>query len=126
MALRRGEIVGLRWADVDLDKRVLYVRQQTQRRRGVLYDDDSKGRRRRAVPMPALCIAPLRRHWMRQAAAQPRAGEKWQGYGGQVFTTRTGRPVEPRNLYRSFPGSQIAPSSASSGCTTLGTATPRC
>ncbi|WP_329187347.1 tyrosine-type recombinase/integrase [Actinacidiphila glaucinigra] len=129
MGLRRGEIVGLRWADVDLDKRVLYVRQQVQRRRGVLYDDDPKGRRRRAVPMPALCIAPLRWHRMRQAAARQRAGEKWQGNGGYVFTTRTGRSIEPRNLYRSF--TRVADSAqlrvirlhdARHGCATLLTA----
>ncbi|MFE3182526.1 tyrosine-type recombinase/integrase [Streptomyces violascens] len=101
MGLRRGEIVGLRWSDVDLDNRVLYVRNQTQRRRGVLYDDDPKSRRRRAVPLPALCIAPLRWHRMRQAAARTRAGERWQE-SGYVFTTRHGRQVEPRNVYRSF------------------------
>jgi len=101
MGLRRGEIVGLRWSDVDLDKRVLYVRQQTQRRRGQLYDDDPKGRRRRAVPLPAMCIAPLRWHRMRQAALRERMGDKWET-SGHVFTTRTGRPVEPRNVYRSF------------------------
>ncbi|MEV7251635.1 tyrosine-type recombinase/integrase [Streptomyces cyaneofuscatus] len=101
MGLRRGELVGLRWTDLDLDRRVLYVRQQTQRRRGVLYDDDPKGRRRRAVPIPAMCIAPLRWHRMRQAEAKARAGESWQE-GGHVFVTRTGRPVEPRNVYRSF------------------------
>ncbi|MEV7705067.1 site-specific integrase [Mesorhizobium sp. B2-3-3] len=101
MGLRRGELVGLRWTDVDLENRVLYVRQQTQRRRGVLYDDDPKGRRRRAVPLPAMCIAPLRWHRMRQVAAKARAGESWQE-GGHVFVTRTGRPVEPRNVYRSF------------------------
>ncbi|MEV7877696.1 tyrosine-type recombinase/integrase [Streptomyces microflavus] len=101
MGLRRGELVGLRWTDLDLDRRVLYVRQQTQRRRGVLYDDDPKGRRRRAVPLPAMCIAPLRWHRMRQAEAKTRAGESWQE-GGHVFVTRTGRPVEPRNVYRSF------------------------
>ena len=42
MGLRRGEIVGLRWTDSDLDNRVIYVRQQAQRPRGVLYDDESK------------------------------------------------------------------------------------
>ncbi|MFF7715753.1 tyrosine-type recombinase/integrase [Streptomyces sp. NPDC007988] len=101
MGLRRGEIVGLRWVDVDLDRRVLYVRQQTQRRRGVLYDDETKNRRRRALPLPAMCVPPLRWHRMRQAAAKERAGERWQE-SGYVFTTRTGRPVEPRNVYRSF------------------------
>ncbi|MEU2080394.1 site-specific integrase [Streptomyces albus] len=101
MGLRRGEIVGLRWSDVDLENRILYVRQQTQRRRGQLYQDDPKGRRRRAVPLPAMCVAPLRWHRMRQADAKRRAGERWQE-SAYVFTTRTGRPVEPRNVYRSF------------------------
>ncbi|MGW0471553.1 tyrosine-type recombinase/integrase [Streptomyces coeruleorubidus] len=101
MGLRRGELIGLRWSDLDLDNRVLYVRQQTQRRRGVLYDDDPKSRRRRVVPLPALCIAPLRWHRMRQSAARVKAGEQWHE-SGYVFTTRTGRQVEPRNVYRSF------------------------
>jgi integrase len=101
MGLRRGEIVGLRWGDVDLDNRVLYVRQQTQRRQGRLYEDNPKGRRRRVVPLPAMCIAPLRWHRMRQAAAKEAAGERWQA-SEYVFTTRNGRPVEPRNVYRSF------------------------
>ncbi|WP_086798528.1 tyrosine-type recombinase/integrase [Streptomyces caniscabiei] len=101
MGLRRGEIIGLRWSDLDLENRVLYVRQQTQRRRGVLYDDDPKSRRRRVVPLPALCVAPLRWHRMRQSAARAKAGEQWHE-SGYVFTTRTGRQVEPRNVYRSF------------------------
>ncbi|SES23049.1 tyrosine-type recombinase/integrase [Streptomyces qinglanensis] len=101
MGLRRGEIVGLRWSDVDLENRVLYVRQQTQRRRGQLYQDDPKGRRRRAVPLPAMCVAPLRWHRLRQSEAKRMAGKLWQE-SAYVFTTRTGRPVEPRNVYRSF------------------------
>ncbi|MEU8527884.1 site-specific integrase [Streptomyces sp. NPDC048629] len=128
MGLRRGELIGLRWADLDLDNRVLYVRQQTQRRRGVLYDDDPKGRRRRAVPLPALCIAPLRWHRMRQNEQRTKAGERREE-GGYVFTTRTGRPVEPRNVYRSF--TRVADSAglrvirlhdARHGCATLLTA----
>lgn len=128
MGLRRGEIIGLRWSDLDLENRVLYVRQQTQRRRGVLYDDDPKSRRRRVVPLPALCIAPLRWHRMRQSAARVKAGEKWHE-SGYVFTTRTGRQVEPRNVYRSF--TRVAESAglrvirlhdARHGCATLLTA----
>ncbi|MGW2789511.1 tyrosine-type recombinase/integrase [Streptomyces sp. NPDC001251] len=101
MGLRRGELVGLRWSDIDLDQRTLTVRQQLQRRRGVLYNDETKGRRSRALPLPAMCVAPLRWHRMRQAAARASAGAAWQETG-YVFTTRTGRPVEPRNVHRSF------------------------
>ncbi|WP_329463881.1 tyrosine-type recombinase/integrase [Streptomyces sp. NBC_01431] len=101
MGLRRGELVGLRWSDIDLEQRTLTVRQQLQRRRGVLYNDETKGRRSRALPLPAMCVAPLRWHRMRQAAAREGAGAAWQE-SGYVFTTRTGRPVEPRNVHRSF------------------------
>ncbi|MDG9701818.1 tyrosine recombinase XerC [Streptomyces sp. DH37] len=102
MGLRRGEIVGLRWADVDLERREIRVRKQRQRVGGELYEDDPKGRRRRqTLPLPAMCIAPLRWQRMRQAAQREKAGQDWQE-SGHVFTTRTGRPIEPRNLYRSF------------------------
>ncbi|MFH8632589.1 tyrosine-type recombinase/integrase [Streptomyces lydicus] len=102
LGFRRGEIVGLRWADVDLDKREIRVRKQRQRVGGEAYDDDPKGRRRRqTLPLPAICLAPLRWQRLRQASMRERAGEDW-AETGYVFTTRTGRPIEPRNLYRSF------------------------
>ncbi|MFF9067847.1 tyrosine-type recombinase/integrase [Streptomyces sp. NPDC014891] len=101
MGLRRGEIVGLRWNDIDLENRVLLVRQQVQRRRGVLYNDETKGRRSRAIPLPAMCLAPLRWHRMRQKRTYEAAGTEWSA-AGYVFATRTGRPVEPRNVHRSF------------------------
>ncbi|MFE9678304.1 tyrosine-type recombinase/integrase [Streptomyces sp. NPDC006259] len=101
MGLRRGELGGLRWSDVDLDNRFVHVRQQTQRRRGTLYDDDPKSRRIRVVPMPALCLAPLRWHRLRQRETYARTGVTWSETG-YVFATRNGRPVEPRNVYRSF------------------------
>ncbi|MFI0226116.1 tyrosine-type recombinase/integrase [Streptomyces lydicus] len=102
LGFRRGEIVGLSWTDVDLDKREVRVRKQRQRVAGEAYEDDPKGRRRRqTLPLPAICLAPLRWQRMRQAAMRDQAGAEWQETG-YVFTTRTGKPIEPRNLYRSF------------------------
>ncbi|WP_406338730.1 tyrosine-type recombinase/integrase [Streptomyces sp. NBC_00649] len=102
LGFRRGEIVGLRWQDVDLEKRVIRVRKQRQRVGGEAYDDDPKGRRRKqALPLPAICVAPLRWQRLRQAAVRERAGAGW-AESDYVFTTRTGRPIEPRNVYRSF------------------------
>lgn len=49
LGLRRREVIGLRWQDVDLDKRELRVRKQRQRVGGEVYEDDPKGRRRRQV-----------------------------------------------------------------------------
>ncbi|MGW1276838.1 tyrosine-type recombinase/integrase [Streptomyces tsukubensis] len=102
LGLRRGEIVGLRWENVDLDRREIRVRTQRQRVRGEIYEDDPKGRRRKqTLPLPAICVPPLRWQRMRQAAQRAQAGTEW-AESGHVFTTRTGRPIEPRNLYRSF------------------------
>ncbi|MEU1231459.1 tyrosine-type recombinase/integrase [Streptomyces sp. NPDC005828] len=102
LGFRRGEVVGLRWENVDLDKREIRVRTQRQRVAGEVYEDDPKGRRRKqTLPLPAICVAPLRWQRLKQAAARESAGEKWTETG-YVFTTRTGQPIEPRNLYRSF------------------------
>ncbi|MFD5108793.1 tyrosine-type recombinase/integrase [Streptomyces cinereoruber] len=102
LGFRRGEVVGLRWENVDLDKREIRVRTQRQRVAGEVYEDDPKGRRRKqTLPLPAICVAPLRWQRLKQAAARERAGEKWTETG-YVFSTRTGQPIEPRNLYRSF------------------------
>ncbi|SCY86860.1 Phage integrase family protein [Streptomyces sp. 136MFCol5.1] len=38
---------------------------------------------------------------MRQTALRNAAGDQWEE-AGYVFTTRSGRPIDPRNLYRSF------------------------
>ena len=102
LGFRRGEVVGLRWENVDLDKREIRVRTQRQRGSAEVYEDDPKGcRRKQTLPLPAICVAPLRWQRLKQAAARERAGEKWTDTG-YVFTTRTGQPIEPRNLYRSF------------------------
>ncbi|MCF3104521.1 site-specific integrase [Streptomyces roseoverticillatus] len=102
LGLRRGEILGLSWGDVDLDRRTLSVRSQLQRVQKELYADTTKNRRSRVIPLPLICIAPLRWQRLRQKAQQVAAGTDWLNDGDYVFTTRTGRPIEPRNLSRSF------------------------
>lgn len=101
LGLRRGEILGLHWHDVDLDRRTLTVRTTLHRDSKALYLDSTKNRRSRVIPIPLMCVAPIRWQRLRQAARRDAAGEKWHA-SDLVFTTRTGRPIEPRNLYRSF------------------------
>jgi integrase len=80
------------WTDLDFNKRTLTVRHQIQRIRGELYEDDTKSRRMRVIP--------LRWQRLRQAEQRRAAGPEWQD-SPYIFTTRTGRPAEPRNLSRS-------------------------
>ncbi|CAL9532604.1 Transposase from transposon Tn916 [Streptomyces sp. enrichment culture] len=101
MGLRRGEILGLRWSDVDLEHRVLRVSKQVQRVGGELYEDTTKSGRARPLPLPLICLAALRWHRMRQTEAARLKGVELSP-SAYVFTTRTGRPIDPQNINRSF------------------------
>jgi integrase len=100
--LRLGEVLGLGWRDIDEDDAEIRVRQQLQRVKGELrlYPVKTAAGRR---DLPLLPIARGMLGLRRQAQAADRAqlGRAWQD-NGLVFTTRTGRPIEPRNLLRSF------------------------
>lgn len=74
LGLRRGEVLGLRWSDIDLERRTLTVRNQIQRVQKELYADSTKNRRTRAIPVPLMCVAPLRWQRLRQAAQRDDAG----------------------------------------------------
>ncbi|MFG2135310.1 tyrosine-type recombinase/integrase [Streptomyces sp. NPDC048650] len=101
MGLRRGEVLGLRWSDVDLDSRVIRISNQVQRIGGELYQDTTKTGKIRPVPLPLICLAALRWHRLRQVHDAEKRGTELDP-AGLVFTTRSGRPIEPRNLNRSF------------------------
>lgn len=96
--LRRGETLGLRWTDIDFDAGTIQVRQQLQRIQGRLILGPVKTRARQR-DMPLLDLA--RQALEAQAAYSADMGSAWPPTD-LVFTTRTGRPIEPRNLVRSF------------------------
>lgn len=102
LGLRRGELLGLRWADVDLAEERLQVAQTLQRVDGELRFLPPKTRHsRRTVPLPAPCVAALRRHRIAQDQERLAAGPSWRDHG-LVFATRVGTPIEPDNLRRSW------------------------
>jgi hypothetical protein len=69
------------------------------------------------LPVVPLARAALAARQQKQAADKEAFGRAWQDTG-LVFTTRSGLPVEPRNLARSFRRICEDTTSASSQCTT--------
>jgi integrase len=68
LGLRRGEIMGLRWTDVDFDAATLRVRQQIQRVRGELLVSEVKTERpRRVIPLPPIVLVALKARRLDQA-----------------------------------------------------------
>jgi integrase len=100
--LRRGETLGLRWADIDFESGTIQIRQQLQRVRGQLLQGPVKTRAgQRDMPLLDLARDALAGQAAMQAIYRADMGSAWPGTD-LVFTTRTGRPIEPRNLVRSF------------------------
>jgi integrase len=100
--LRRGESLGLRWSDIDFDAGTIRIRQQLLRVRGQLILGPVKTQAgNRELALLDLAREALRQQIARQAEYHLAMGSAWPDTD-LVFTTRTGRPVEPRNLVRSF------------------------
>jgi integrase len=94
--MRQGELLGLRWQDVDLDAGRLAVRQALQRQRGngLVFVEPKTPRSRRTIVLSRLAIAALREHRDRQAFARRTAGAEWQKRD-LVFCDYFGAPLDP-------------------------------
>lgn len=105
--LRQGELLALRWQDVDFQQRAITVRRTL-----VSVGNQAKGIRPRfaepktdagvrRVTMPAGLAEELQRLSVTQELERVQAGPEYEDYG-LVFCTDTGRPISPRNLVRQF------------------------
>jgi len=100
--LRRGELLGLHWADVDPERRCIHVRTQVQRVDGTLVVRRLKERASHAtIPLAPFAADALRRHRVRQYEERLQAGAAWQDHD-LVFPTILGTPTDPRNFHRSW------------------------
>ncbi|MBC9786142.1 hypothetical protein H1S01_16880 [Heliobacterium chlorum] len=71
MGLRRGELLGLRWQDIDFDRRILYVRQTLQRiqkpddkgkKTHLIFQTPKTQRSKRPLPIPADLMIDIHKH----------------------------------------------------------------
>ena len=97
LGLRRSEVLGLRWDDVDLGMGTLTVRQGLHRVDGALRLMPTKTvRSRRTVPLPTPVLESLENHRREQDAERMCLAEHWP-QSGFVFTTPIGTPIDPDN-----------------------------
>jgi integrase len=101
--LRRGELLALRWQDVDFDSEILHVRGTLKRQAGGgFYLDDPKTEKgRRSIPLQPSAVSTLRRWRDTQLLEKETAGDRWQDHGF-VFTSNVGTPLDPSNLRRQW------------------------
>jgi hypothetical protein len=104
VGLRQGELLGLAWADVDLEAGTLTVRNALQRVGGRLILIEPKSvTSRRVVALPDIVVWGLRTHRVRQAEERLRAGRRWvDDPRDLVFRTTIGTPLDGISVTRSF------------------------
>ena len=99
--LRRGELLGLRWEDLDLERGVLRVRRSLTPD-GKSYNQPKSAKGRRSVQLTTGAVEAPERHKMKQDREKPCLGSLWQEQG-LVFPSSIGTPFNPSNLLnRSF------------------------
>ena len=98
--LRQGELLGLRWRYVDLDRGVLSVVASLEHSaNGKHLVEPKTARSRRQVALTAAAVGVLRSHRTEQKRDQLRAGSAWLDLD-LVFPNLTGRPLDAHNMVR--------------------------
>jgi integrase len=98
--LRQGELLALRWEDIDLEARTVQVRRTITRDGGKHTVGSAKtAKRSRTVKLTKDATEALQEHLDRQLAEIDKAGDKWQE-NGLVFCTGKGTLINPTNLRR--------------------------
>lgn len=98
--LRQGELLGLRWQDVDTDRATLTVLQTIQEIEGKIEVGAPKSKSsRRTVPIEPAALDALKAWRTEQKKERMKAGAAWTDTG-LVFTSLVGTPLSARNVAR--------------------------
>jgi len=101
--LRRGELLALKWENVDLKKGIVSVKENFAwiSKKGFVFQPPKTEKSKRVVPLPDGVLAELKKHKARQAEEKLKTGKAYQD-NGLVFCTEIGTPIIPRNFERKY------------------------
>jgi integrase len=104
--LRRGELLAVRWQDLDLMAAVVHIRQHlvcvrrhnnagTGKKTELAFHEPKTPQSQRTLPLTPECVTALRRHKAHQAEERLLLGQAYQDHG-LVFCKEDGRPLNPK------------------------------
>ncbi len=101
--MRRGELLGLKWADFDFKKGLLQISRSVQYlpERGVYVDETKTETSKRIMKLPKMVVADLKQHRIAQLEQRLKCGDRWID-NDFVFTNAEGRPFRPDTLSNWF------------------------
>lgn len=101
--LREGEILGLKWEDVDWGRSRLKVMRQVYRvpKVGMVFTTPKTQSGIRVLTLGTRAMEKLFEHRQRQKVEKAEAGERWQEMD-LIFPSVIGTPLDPHNLLKEF------------------------
>jgi integrase len=100
--IRRGELLGLRWSDVDLTAGNLTINQAMQRTKGEFeFKSPKTSTSRRTIMLPSVTIEALQTHYKAQLEDRMKLGLGRDRHG-LVFTHADRKPLDPDSLSKAF------------------------
>ena len=99
--MRRGELLGLEWPDVDLEIGIITIRRTSQyggKELGTYTDDTTTEQSKRSLRVTQNVVGLLKAYKIEQAERRLRLGDAWAGEWAEhprLFTNQDGRPMSP-------------------------------
>jgi integrase len=100
--MRRGELAGLRWENLDLDKATLVVTHNRVVLGHAVVEYDTKNRKARTISLDASTVEALRAWRRAQREERLYIGPTWLNADGRVFVWQDGSPLHPALITRTF------------------------
>lgn len=101
--MRQGELLGLKWEDIDLNRRTLQVKRQCVRSRdyGFKFSKPKSKSGVRTIILGQLAVEVLKVQQIHITEMQRKAKDEWESYD-LVFPNLTGKPINNMHMRRRF------------------------
>lgn len=101
--MRRGELVGIKWDNLDFDNCLIKIKTEIQYAQGIgIYEDTPKSESSvRVIKMPRWIFDLFLKYKIEQDKRKARLKDKWEEHG-YVFTKWNGLPMHPNTPYDWF------------------------
>ncbi|KJS23116.1 MAG: hypothetical protein VR72_02810 [Clostridiaceae bacterium BRH_c20a] len=102
--LRRGELLGQREQDINLDEGYTEIKQALAitKEKGLILDEPKTKSSKGKIPLPEIVVNALRKHLTRQKQLEKWFADKYNNEHKLLFCTDYGTPINPRNFSRKF------------------------
>ena len=94
--MRRGELCGLEWSDIDFKNSVISISRASLylSGRGVFDDTTKNESSKRVIKVPPVVVELLKLHRKEQKTERLKLGDRWTN-SGKIFTQHNGKPIHP-------------------------------